>query len=151
MPSTLPSAMAGGPELSIEEKSAAPNRERGADGQEQREGFPESSLQSDGPITPGLAPALPGLPLAFSPLIRAVMWQVANEVTPCPGSTLSGGRGNQDRPRESFTIISVLPAMDRKQKQAEKVRYAHAAVINPLRFFPAPLLSRFSNSPFSGS
>eukprot|EP00076_Gallus_gallus_P046751 XP_415478.3 carnitine O-acetyltransferase isoform X1 [Gallus gallus] len=35
---------------------------------------------------------------------------------------LSGGRGNQDRPRESFTIISVLPAMDSKQKQAEKAR-----------------------------
>ncbi|XP_049688797.1 carnitine O-acetyltransferase isoform X2 [Accipiter gentilis] len=50
------------------------------------------------------------------------MWQFANEVAPCTGSTLSGGRGNRDRPRERFTIFSVLPAMDRKQKQAEKAR-----------------------------
>lgn len=67
------------------------------------------------------------------------MWQFANEVTPCMGSTLSGGRGNRDRPRERFTIFSVLPAMDRKQKQAEKVQYAHTAMINTLHFFPAPL------------
>jgi len=67
------------------------------------------------------------------------MWQFANQVTPCTGSPLSGGRGNQDRPRESFTIISVLPAMDSKQKQAEKVQYPHAATINSLHFFPGPL------------
>ncbi|XP_031986479.1 carnitine O-acetyltransferase isoform X2 [Corvus moneduloides] len=36
--------------------------------------------------------------------------------------TLSGGRGDPDRPRERFTVFSVLPAMDRKQKQAEKAR-----------------------------
>lgn len=66
------------------------------------------------------------------------MWQFANKVTPCMGSTLSGGRGNRDRPRERFTIFSVLPAMDRKQKQAEKVQYAHTA-INILHFFPATL------------
>ncbi|XP_041908093.1 carnitine O-acetyltransferase isoform X1 [Corvus kubaryi] len=48
-------------------------------------------------------------------------------VGPCspgwPGlRTLSGGRGDPDRPRERFTVFSVLPAMDRKQKQAEKAR-----------------------------
>lgn len=40
----------------------------------------------------------------------------------------------QERPRESFTAFSVLPAMDRKQKQAEKVQYAQAAVINTFLF-----------------
>jgi len=34
--------------------------------------------------------------------------------------------------------------MDRKQKQAEKVQYAHAAMINTLHFFPAPLFFRAS-------
>lgn len=80
-----------------------------------------------------------GLSLALSTLIRAVMWQFANKVTPCMGSTLSGGRGNRDRPRERFTIFSVLPAMDRKQQQAEKVQYVHTATINTLHFFLAPL------------
>lgn len=67
------------------------------------------------------------------------MWQLANEVTPCTGSTLSGGRGDPHRPRESFTGFSVLPAMDRKQKQAEKVQYAQAAVISTFLFVPVPL------------
>ncbi|XP_010019209.1 PREDICTED: carnitine O-acetyltransferase [Nestor notabilis] len=50
------------------------------------------------------------------------MWQFTNEVTPCSGSTLSGGRGNGDRQRERFTVFSVLPAMDRKQQEAKKAR-----------------------------
>lgn len=75
------------------------------------------------------------------------MWQLANEVTPCMGSTLSGGRGDPDRPRERFTVFSVLPAMDRKQKQAEKVQYAHTAVINTLLFFPVPLFFHASVIP----
>lgn len=77
------------------------------------------------------------------------MWQFANEVAPCTGSTLSGGRGNRDRPRERFTIFSVLPAMDRKQKQAEKVQYAHTAMINTLHFSPAPLFFHASVIPSS--
>lgn len=75
------------------------------------------------------------------------MWQLANEVTPCMGSTLSGGRGDPDRPRERFTVFSVLPAMDRKQKQAEKVQYAHTAVINTFLFFPVPLFFHASVIP----
>lgn len=37
--------------------------------------------------------------------------------------------------------------MDRKQKQAEKVRYAHAAMINTLHFSPAPLSFHASEIP----
>lgn len=56
------------------------------------------------------------------------------------GSTLSGGRGDQTGGgRERFTVFSVLPAMDRKQKQAEKVQYAQAAVINTFLFLTVPL------------
>lgn len=55
------------------------------------------------------------------------------------GSTLSGGRGDPDRPGERFTGFSVLPAMDRKQKQAQKVQYAQAAVISTFLFLPVPL------------
>lgn len=67
------------------------------------------------------------------------MWQLANEVTPSTGSTLSGGRGDPHRLRESFTVFSVLPAMDRKQKQAKKVQYAQAAVTNTFLFLPVLL------------
>lgn len=53
---------------------------------------------------------LPGLCQPLSPLIGAVMWQLANEVTPCRGSTLSDGRGDPHRPQEGEVYGLFCPA-----------------------------------------
>ncbi|XP_059721057.1 carnitine O-acetyltransferase isoform X1 [Haemorhous mexicanus] len=83
-----------------------------------RRDSPHSKMASERPRPGAVERRRPGCPCGGPGARRA---------GPCspwwPGlRTLSGGRGDPHRLRESFTVFSVLRAMNRKQKQAEKAR-----------------------------